>query len=170
MIRLRPTTLCVTIEEVHGLDMRQAQSSPPRVVCMPSRTRRIFGKDAHQCVPQTGISVAGQSLQACEVGYGVHQNNDEHEPVGSDPPAELSVVGDDVVMTTNEMAPLTMTPPRTRLVRPHSASTFGYSPVGATRGTGLSSWLSLPPRRPHPAWTAAERQIAHSPLANRVPR
>ncbi|EPE03739.1 hypothetical protein F503_06445 [Ophiostoma piceae UAMH 11346] len=127
MIRLRPTTLCVTIEEVHCLDLRQAQSSPPRVVCMPSRTQRIFGKDAHHCVPQTGVSVAGQSLPACEAGHGL-QSSDEHGAGGSDPQAQLQVVGEDVVMTTNEMAPLAATPPRTRLVRPHSASTLGYSP------------------------------------------
>ncbi|CAK7268066.1 hypothetical protein SEPCBS119000_002872 [Sporothrix epigloea] len=40
----------------------------------------------------------------------------------------------------------------------------------STHGTGAPRWLSLPPRRPHPAWAAAERAIATSPLANRASR
>jgi hypothetical protein len=46
----------------------------------------------------------------------------------------------------------------------------GEAPSGPSGDNVSPWWLSLPPRRPHPAWTAAEREIATSPLANRVPR
>ena len=64
------------------------------------------------------------------------------------------------------------TPQQRRRVLARGAFTHCHTPPSGRSfdGTGTPRWLSLPPRRPHPAWAAAERAIAISPLANRASR
>lgn len=200
MIRTNPTTLSLTVEDVNNLVVprfRGASANEAEVLTdNPSdkqsgkktdKQQRIFGRVEEQVPPHdpshqpllspvaasTKDGSANSSPSAAANADGDSFMEDVSLPTPAlatthsrdDNNVNSQTAGNDGTERGfgHNHADVEMTPP-------HQQHTRGFASEPGSDTTMSPRWLSLPPRRPHPAWAAAEREIATSPLAHRVPR
>lgn len=211
MIRLNPTSLSVTIDEVNNLVIRgtHGSSSDDSEVQTDEQTnkrtskQRIFGRPEEQPPHAASQALASPAAASTKDGHldaaplQTHidvETNDSHMEDVSQPAQALTATrtredknlnnqpasNDEVDLVFNrggggsaDDADVNMTTPQQH-GRTLAQGTFSRDDAPSQPGSSSDivspRWLSLPPRRPHPAWAAAEREITTSPLANRVPR
>lgn len=194
MLRTNPTALSVTIEDVNNLVIRRSRRSSSgeseAQVNNQTSQQRILGRSEdqypHAAAPlaQTLTSPAAASTKdghsdasPGQTHVGQETNDSHMEDVSQSPLPALAATHTGDGNTINARAgdgDVEMGTPQQHgraiaQITPGQSDSISFH--NGPPGDSVSPrWLSLPPRRPHPAWTAAEREIATSPLANRAPR
>ncbi|KJR85429.1 uncharacterized protein SPSK_09423 [Sporothrix schenckii 1099-18] len=200
MIRLNPTALSVTVEDVNNLVVRRGSSSDDSETQTTNHIGQQISKqsvfDSSEEQPPYTAAQASASPTAASTKDGQPDAlplqaraepemddsymEDVPHPVpaltetrtrGGNSSKNSQTAGDSEAGHAAELSEdVNMaTPHQHGQVLAHLTPSQNDAPaqVGPYDDNASPRWLSLPPRRPHPAWAAAERETATSPLANR---